>query len=218
MTPCAVLRRGVVCCGIWLCFVAVQVQLEDREQHALHLAQQQATGTQHLLQSCSASLQHTELLQQQLQEAIAAAHQQAEAAAAAHAAAAELDSQGIGSESPGPATNSQQQQQQQQQQEQEQEQVQQELPTFDALSARQQLQPLLEAEEAAALQHQQHLGCIQELKGQLAAAAARRGKYARLNAAHSSSSGGSNGGSVGSSVQHVCEQCLQPINLDLYNK
>jgi hypothetical protein len=109
------------------------------------------------------------------------------------------------------------------------------LPTWGAAAAAAELQPLVLAEQAAFDELQKQRGSVQELKGQLAAAAARRRKYEQLQGVGSSSGGGSRVSTIssgtglqllvgrdgiggGSGKAHVCEQCLQPINVELYKQ
>lgn len=155
-------------------------------------------------------------LQQGLQTAIAAARHKAEAAAAQAVPETPMDA--VSNSTAAAATSQQQQQHHQQQQ------AQVTLPEIDSVAAAAALQPLVQAEQEAFQQLQQQKGVVQELRGQLAAAGARRTKYERLQepAAVGGSSGGSgaSGGraTAGSGMQHVCEQCLQPINVNLYQK
>jgi hypothetical protein len=132
-----------------------------------------------------------------LQAAIAAAHQKAEAAAAQVMSDSGSDSAPETAISPASA-----------------QQQQQELPEYDMAAAAALLQPLKHAEQEVVQRLQQQRGVVQQLKGQLAAAKARRKKYAKLQGVGSnSSSSDSRDG-----MQHVCEQCLQPINVELYAK
>jgi hypothetical protein len=133
-----------------------------------------------------------------LQAAIAAAHQKAEAAAAQVMSDSGSDSAPETAISPASA-------QQQQQQE---------LPEYDMAAAAALLQPLKHAEQEVVQRLQQQRGVVQQLKGQLAAARARRKKYAKLQGVGSNSSSSDSR----SGMQHVCEQCLQPINVELYAK
>lgn len=174
------------------------------QQGGLQVAQESAADAQQQLQASADTLHEVQQLQQQLQAAIAQARHKAEAAETeALSGAASDDAEGLADQ-----ISAQQQQQKGA------EGGDDALPVFDATAATAELQPLLQAEQEASQQLQQQWGAVQELKGQLAAAAKRRKKYERLQTADSSSSSSSGGGGAG----HICEQCLQPINVELYQR
>lgn len=212
---------AVLCCAVrWLLLLvlpyqalAIQAELEGMQQ-----VQDAAADTQQALQECAAALQDMQQLQQGLQAAIADARQKATAAAA------EVQSEGSSSTA-APASTAAPTTEQREQQEQ-----QAVLPEFDSAAAEAALQPLVQAEQEASQQLQQQRGAVQDLQGQLKAAKARRTKYARLQGAaagagyHSSSKvtaahdSGTVANAAGSHMQPVCEQCLQPINVELYQR
>lgn len=224
---------------LWLCccdtLQANAQQTKSSSKQQVLAAADAATALQQQLAEAAALIAAQ---QKQLQEGKAVAHAAAEKQAAeteneAAAAAASPSQQHEDEDEPGFVNSIQQQEQQQQQ-----------LSQFDETAAEKELQPL-RANEVAAREHlKQQEGRCRELKGQLTALNARRTKYKSLLLTESNSSGGSHsahavsataaditaaaapaagpkldGDGKGSrGLAPVCEQCLQPINLDLYQR
>jgi hypothetical protein len=192
------------------------------EQQGLRQAQLAAQHTQEQLQHCAEALRGITHLQQGLQDAIAAARQKAEAASA------QLQSETDSDSDSNVADLADMPQQQGARVEEA------ALPVWDAAAAAAELQPLVLAEQGAFEEVQKQRGVVQELRGQLAAAAARRRKYEHLQGVDNSSGGsrvsttrsgtglqllvGGDGSGGSSDKAHVCEQCLQPINVKLYKQ
>jgi hypothetical protein len=192
------------------------------EQQGLQQAQRAAQHTQEQLHHCAEALRGFNHLQQGLQDAIAAARQKAEAASAQLPTETDSDSDSNA------ADHADMPQQQGARVEEA------ALPIRDAGAAAAELQPLVLAEQAAFDKQQKQKGIVQELRGQLAAAAARRRKYEHLQGVDNSSVGsrvsttrsgtglqllvGGDGSGGSSDKAHVCEQCLQPINVKLYKQ
>ncbi|KAF8071319.1 hypothetical protein HT031_001402 [Scenedesmus sp. PABB004] len=104
-----------------------------------------------------------------------------------------------------------------------------ELPVFDESAVEARLAPLLAAEQALAARLAEQQGASQALRGQIAAVRARLARYSGITsgapsggarvavagAAAAAAGGRHAGGACGSPV---CEQCLQPIDLQLYQR
>jgi hypothetical protein len=226
------------------CIVQAEVQQRERSAHRQVFAAADSIAVLH--QELAAAAAQAAAQQQQLEAAKTAAHaaaKAAEAAAAAEHAALEAQRQAqmqqqLQQQQQIQAVDTAQQQQQQQQQQ---------FVEFDESAAEMQLQPLLLAEHQLAQQRSQQQGVTQELNGQLTALVTRRRKYLSIQGVVSNGNGDGNesvavataaavaaivpaaaaaaagGGGGSSSPVHgglapVCEQCLQPINLDLYQR
>jgi hypothetical protein len=211
----------VLCCALpWLLLLVLCCQ--ERATHAELAGMQQlqvaATETQQALGVCAVFLQDLQKLQQSLQESIAHVQEKVKTELAEGQSLAASSAAAPASTAAAPTAEQQQQQLAM-------------LPEFDSAAAEAALQPLIQAEQQASQQLQQQRGAVQDLQGQLKAAKTRRIKYAGLqgasaDAGSSSSSSSSSsskvasadGSSAGSRMQPVCEQCLQPINVELYQR
>jgi hypothetical protein len=213
---------------------ALKVEAQQRKQSAHSQVFTAADSIVALQQQLAVAAAQVASQQQQLEASKLAAHaaaKAAEAAAAAeHAAAAAADAQRqaqMQQQQPSQAAAVPQQQQQQQQQQ---------FIEFNELAAEAQLQPLLLTEQQLAQQLSQQQGITQELNGQITALVTRRRKYLSIQGgAHNGNGhvavataaavaaivpagGVDGGGRVHGGLAPVCEQCLQPINLDLYQR
>jgi small-conductance mechanosensitive channel len=211
------------------CLCALKVEAQQREQSAHSQVFSAADSIAALQQQLAVAAAQFASQQQQLAAAKAAAHaaaRAAEAAAAAEHAAAEAQRQAqVQQQQQGQAFAVPQQQQQQQQ-----------FVEFDESAAEAQLQPLLLAEQQLVQQLSEQQGITQDLNGQLTALVTRRRKYLSIQgaphngnghvavataaavAAMVPAAGDGAGGRVNGGIAPVCEQCLQPINLDLYQR